>query len=105
MFIEIPFSINWMMNITVFSQTTFGTEKSVECLSVPHKINVLHFPGIQSGLPQVSYVKAIDVWMGTCTGKFELLNFFNYPNVNAFLCPITLMKIFELRCDLLENEG
>uniref|UniRef100_T1HA78 Neur_chan_memb domain-containing protein n=1 Tax=Rhodnius prolixus TaxID=13249 RepID=T1HA78_RHOPR len=38
--------------------------------------------GIQSGLPQVSYVKAIDVWMGTCTAfvfcallEFTIVNY------------------------------
>ncbi|XP_046387419.1 glycine receptor subunit beta-type 4-like [Ischnura elegans] len=47
--------------------------------------------GIQSGLPQVSYVKAIDVWMGTCAAfvfcallEFTIVNYMwrKQPDIN-----------------------
>nr|CAD7195881.1 unnamed protein product [Timema douglasi] len=50
----------WMDVDSVPGRTTLGV---TTLLAVSSQSS-----GIQSGLPQVSYVKAIDVWMGTCTG-------------------------------------
>ncbi|CAA9993827.1 unnamed protein product [Nesidiocoris tenuis] len=74
----------WMDVDSVPGRTTLGVTTLLAVSS--------QSAGIQSGLPQVSYVKAIDVWMGTCTGKFELLNFFNYLNVNEVLCYCLLVQ-------------
>ncbi|KAK3921372.1 Glycine receptor subunit alphaZ1 [Frankliniella fusca] len=49
----------WMDVDSVPGRTTLGV---TTLLAVSSQSS-----GIQSGLPQVSYVKAIDVWMGTCT--------------------------------------
>ncbi|XP_045136626.1 glycine receptor subunit alpha-2-like isoform X2 [Portunus trituberculatus] len=49
----------WMDVDSVPGRTTLGV---TTLLTVSSKSS-----GIQAGLPQVSYVKAIDVWMGACT--------------------------------------
>ncbi|XP_066905916.1 glycine receptor subunit beta-type 4 isoform X2 [Halyomorpha halys] len=49
----------WMDVDSVPGRTTLGVTTLLAVSS--------QSAGIQSGLPQVSYVKAIDVWMGTCT--------------------------------------
>uniref|UniRef100_A0A8D8VU11 Glycine receptor subunit alpha-3 n=1 Tax=Cacopsylla melanoneura TaxID=428564 RepID=A0A8D8VU11_9HEMI len=49
----------WMDVDSVPGRTTLGV---TTLLAVSSQSS-----GIQAGLPQVSYVKAIDVWMGTCT--------------------------------------
>ncbi|XP_063226527.1 glycine receptor subunit alpha-2-like [Bacillus rossius redtenbacheri] len=49
----------WMDVDSVPGRTTLGV---TTLLAVSSQSS-----GIQSGLPQVSYVKAIDVWMGTCS--------------------------------------
>lgn len=48
--------------------------------------------GIQAEVPQVSYVKAIDIWMGVCTGfifatllEFTLVNYLWRKRPNSFL--------------------
>ncbi|CAL4122852.1 unnamed protein product, partial [Meganyctiphanes norvegica] len=64
----------WMDVDSVPGRTTLGV---TTLLTVSSKSS-----GIQGGLPQVSYVKAIDVWMGACTGfvfcallEFTLVNY------------------------------
>ncbi|XP_059489819.1 glycine receptor subunit alpha-2-like isoform X2 [Neocloeon triangulifer] len=64
----------WMDVNSVPGRTTLGV---TTLLAVSSQSS-----GIQSGLPQVSYVKAIDVWMGTCTAfvfcallEFTLVNY------------------------------
>lgn len=64
----------WMDVDSVPGRTTLGV---TTLLAVSSQSS-----GIQSGLPQVSYVKAIDVWMGTCTAfvfcallEFTLVNY------------------------------
>ncbi|KAE8751834.1 hypothetical protein FOCC_FOCC001311 [Frankliniella occidentalis] len=53
----------WMDVDSVPGRTTLGV---TTLLAVSSQSS-----GIQSGLPQVSYVKAIDVWMGTCTENYS----------------------------------
>ncbi|KAK8725138.1 hypothetical protein OTU49_010714, partial [Cherax quadricarinatus] len=64
----------WMDVDSVPGRTTLGV---TTLLTVSSKSS-----GIQAGLPQVSYVKAIDVWMGACTAfvfcallEFTLVNY------------------------------
>ncbi|XP_076068277.1 glycine receptor subunit alpha-2-like isoform X2 [Oratosquilla oratoria] len=64
----------WMDVDSVPGRTTLGV---TTLLTVSAKSS-----GIQGGLPQVSYVKAIDVWMGACTAfvfcallEFTLVNY------------------------------
>ncbi|XKL66958.1 hypothetical protein PGB90_010378 [Kerria lacca] len=64
----------WMDVDSVPGRTTLGV---TTLLAVSSQSS-----GIQSGLPQVSYVKAIDVWMGTCTAfvfsallEFTIVNY------------------------------
>ncbi|XP_069955460.1 glycine receptor subunit beta-type 4 [Cherax quadricarinatus] len=64
----------WMDVDSVPGRTTLGV---TTLLTVSSKSS-----GIQGGLPQVSYVKAIDVWMGACTAfvfcallEFTLVNY------------------------------
>ncbi|XP_046399097.1 glycine receptor subunit alpha-4-like isoform X2 [Ischnura elegans] len=72
----------WMDVDSVPGRTTLGV---TTLLAVSSQSS-----GIQSGLPQVSYVKAIDVWMGTCTAfvfcallEFTIVNYMwrRQPNV------------------------
>ncbi|PNF41132.1 hypothetical protein B7P43_G04520, partial [Cryptotermes secundus] len=63
----------WMDVDSVPGRTTLGV---TTLLAVSSQSS-----GIQSGLPQVSYVKAIDVWMGTCTAfVFSALLEFTFVN-------------------------
>ncbi|XP_071444190.1 glycine receptor subunit alpha-3-like [Hetaerina americana] len=64
----------WMDVDSVPGRTTLGV---TTLLAVSSQSS-----GIQSGLPQVSYVKAIDVWMGTCSAfvfcallEFTIVNY------------------------------
>ncbi|XP_024081127.1 glycine receptor subunit beta-type 4-like [Cimex lectularius] len=63
----------WMDVDSVPGRTTLGV---TTLLAVSSQSS-----GIQSGLPQVSYVKAIDVWMGTCTA-FVFLALLEFTLVN-----------------------
>ncbi|XP_071444186.1 glycine receptor subunit alphaZ1-like [Hetaerina americana] len=73
----------WMDVDSVPGRTTLGV---TTLLAVSSQSS-----GIQSGLPQVSYVKAIDVWMGTCAAfvfcallEFTIVNYMwrKQPDVN-----------------------
>lgn len=64
----------WMDVDSVPGRTTLGV---TTLLAVSSQSS-----GIQGGLPQVSYVKAIDIWMGTCTAfvfcallEFTIVNY------------------------------
>nr|CAD7445145.1 unnamed protein product [Timema bartmani] len=63
----------WMDVDSVPGRTTLGVTTLLAvsshlcCVVYTQGMPYLGPTGIQSGLPQVSYVKAIDVWMGTCT--------------------------------------
>ncbi|XP_046399071.1 glycine receptor subunit alpha-3-like isoform X2 [Ischnura elegans] len=64
----------WMDVDSVPGRTTLGV---TTLLAVSSQSS-----GIQSGLPQVSYIKAIDVWMGTCSAfvfcallEFTIVNY------------------------------
>lgn len=76
----------WMDVDSVPGRTTLGV---TTLLAVSSQSS-----GIQSGLPQVSYVKAIDVWMGTCTAfvfcallEFTIVNYMwrKQPNTHKHL--------------------
>ncbi|CAG0887096.1 unnamed protein product [Cyprideis torosa] len=65
----------WMDVDSVAGRTTLGV---TTLLTVSSKAS-----GVQAEIPQVSYVKAIDIWMGTCTAfifaallEFTLVNYF-----------------------------
>ncbi|KAG8230283.1 hypothetical protein J437_LFUL010186 [Ladona fulva] len=73
----------WMDVDSVPGRTTLGV---TTLLAVSSQSS-----GIQSGLPQVSYVKAIDVWMGTCAAfvfcallEFTIVNYMwrRQPDLN-----------------------
>ncbi|KAL7636162.1 UNVERIFIED_CONTAM: hypothetical protein RMT77_012919 [Armadillidium vulgare] len=63
----------WMDVDSVPARTTLGV---TTLLAVSTK------SGIQDGLPQVSYVKAIDVWMGACTA-FVFTSLIEFTLVNC----------------------
>ncbi|KAF6203678.1 hypothetical protein GE061_002011 [Apolygus lucorum] len=97
----------WMDVDSVPGRTTLGVTTLLAVSS--------QSAGIQSGLPQVSYVKAIDVWMGTCTGfvfcallEFTFVNYkwrkFTKPTVQSHRVNGEL-AVFDLQNDQVSPKG